>query len=342
MFFDTLIHFVTGPWFLTLMIILLIFILARMLKKVREVRVNRAIEKMPIVKVENPDDKDEMAYEVLNSVRTEIWVEWSRLKKKSEKDSTTEVFSTGLFYDYVIRVSQAVAAVYYPDMKNPHYLARIEDLAILNNRIFSRVNEILSYPFLKKLKRFNIDTILKLHSIYSSPLGFIFRDKETRKAMRRISAAINIINPWYWLRQYLTEYSLETATRYFIVKFITIVGEEAVILYGDKEEEKQKNENEKLLMLAMVRSTQKKNEILSAADYRDIYLRLFQSETLEDNEKVEILKYLAGKKKFSDKDCPLEKLEGGGLPDSYQERLKEFQQEKRLPEAGQTGPQEEE
>ena len=330
MFLETLIHFISDPWFITLAIVFAIFLAARIFKKIREVRVNKTIEKMVIEKIAEPDEKDEEAYEVLNHARTEIWVEWSKLKKQSEKDKETEVFSMGLFYGYVMRVSEAIASVYYPEMDNPHYLARIEDLSLLNNRIFSRVNEILSLPFLKKLKRFNLDSMFKLHKLYTSPLGFIFRNRETRMVMRRLSGAINFVNPWYWLRQYLTEYSLETATRFFIVKFITIIGEEAVILYGDKEEEKRKNENEKLLMLAMVKSLVSEKEELSSSDYEDIYRKLFQNESLEENEKVDILKYLAGKKRFNDKECPLQKLETAELPSLYRNQLEEFRLERGL------------
>jgi GTPase SAR1 family protein len=330
MFFENLFHFFTGPWFVTFTIVLHIFIFARLFRKIRDMRVNRAIEKMAIEKVENPNEKDEEAYEILNQVRTDIWLEWNALKKKSEKDKETEVFSVGLFYGYVMKVSEAIAAVYYPEMKNPHYLAKIEDLAILNNRIFSRIDDILSLPFLKKLKRFNIDSILKIHRLYTSPLGFIFRNRETRKAMKQISGAINIINPWYWARQYLTEYSLETATRFFIVKFITIIGEEAVILYGDKEEEKSRNDNEKLLMMAMIRALLTEKEAISKQDFEDIYIRLFENDYLDENEKIEILKYLAGKKKFNDKDCPLEKLQKDELPQTYREQLDEYRRDRSL------------
>ena len=132
-------YLLADPFIIAIFIVAGLFILAAILKKIREIRVNKAIEKMPVVKVDAPDEKDEEAYQVLNQVRTDIWLEWNALKKRSEKDNETEIYSTGLFFSYVMRVSEAIAAIYYPEIKNPHYLARIEDLTTLNNRIFTRV-----------------------------------------------------------------------------------------------------------------------------------------------------------------------------------------------------------
>lgn len=304
---QTLAHFLSNPFIIALLTVLIIIIIGRILKALQRHRAESAIDRMPVKMIPNPDELDRQAYDAVKSARVEVWKSW-----RDQRD-----FNPKTFYDISFNVIRYVAAVYYPDEKEPQYKARVKDLLDLNNRIYLRIRDVLEKPMLSKLRRLDIQTILSLQKgfkrILENPIVMFIKDKEVRKNYKRIWDAINIINPWYWLRRYLTEYSIDTAFRYMMTSFATIIGEEAVLLYGKKGIKDTEGQREKLVLFTMIRILNEEGEI-SSEESKFFYNYLIECKALEAKDKIDMLSLLDGGKKLPEKESDykqLEESEGG-------------------------------
>ena len=85
------------------------------------------------------------------------------------------------------------------------------------------------------LKDRNVRDMLLIHSWYKkvteSRLAKILGNRFVNMGRRIVSAAYNISNPWYYGRQIIWTVGKEAGIRYFLTLIVTIVGEEAVLLY---------------------------------------------------------------------------------------------------------------
>ena len=293
---DVFISFLSQPLVLTAIIILLFILAGVFIRRRQRRRAVREIEAMAISELPNATEDDRRAYEFLRKKRAELWQEWEQERDLSPKT----------FYDVAFSVVRPIAALYFPDDEQPHLRARVEDLVRLNNRIYSRAQVVLDQPFLNKLRRMDIDTILKLRRgmtlVMSNPLVQFIRNKEFRKHWNNIFAAINVLNPWYWFRRVLTEYSIEMAFRYFFTFFVTVIGEEAVLLYGRPQMDDPVLAANRITANCIL--TMLSGRDRTAEEYDTLYDWLLHESSLESEERLDVLKRLHADKalKVNEKD----------------------------------------
>jgi hypothetical protein len=301
-----MIAFLAQPVMIALYIVLGLIVAGSLFRYFMRRRALHAIKRFPISMVDNPSPIDIEAYEGINKIRSQAWQRWAK-----SGDLSPRVFNE-LFLDIV----RGIAAVYHPNADKPHLKARIGDLLELNIRTYYRVLDILQKPYLRKLQRLDIETALSVQRgfglIMGNPLVRLIRDKRFRAHFRRMFDALNIVNPWYWLRRLLTEYSMDLAVRYLLTGFVTIVGEEAVLLYGRRKTIDTDWQIERAVFSSGVNMLTSVPAI-SSKEYQLFCRRILQAKALGPDEKVEILTALArGKKALPFEKSMDEVIEAGG------------------------------
>ena len=292
---QTLLNFLSQPVVIAVLVVVILLVLSRIARMFQRRRALAAIEKMPITQIPDPGETDLKAYDEIRRLRVEIWDGWEQ----------TRDFSPKAFNDLLINIVKPIAAVYHPDITDPHFKASVTDLVHLNNRVFNRIRKILEKPFLTQLNRLDLETILALtrgiNVVMKNPLAKVIRNKEVRKYYRQVFSALNIFNPWYWFRRIVFEYSLDLAIRYFITSFITIVGEEAVLLYGKNEPKNEREISQRILMLTMIHLMNAYGSP-AAGELEVFYQSLISSSSLEATEKMEMINKLQKGEKIAEND----------------------------------------
>lgn len=255
----------------------------------------RAVERMPITMVEHPTETDKRAYSLLREHRGEVWSQWG-----DEMPLSPQVL-----YEISFDAVRRVAAVYYPEEKDPHYKATVEGLMDLNSRIVVRVKDLLDKPILNKLRGLDVATIITLKKgydvVWKNPLVEFIKKPKIRQTVKSVIDAVNIFNPWHWARKVVIEAGLETAKRYFVTGLVTIVGEEAVLLFSGRNIRNEKAAADLLILYEMVHTLHEQKSI-SAEEYEVLLRRLQKLKHLDSRTKLEVLGILAGKRKMAEQD----------------------------------------
>jgi hypothetical protein len=249
----------------------------------RKRRIKRTIDRMPIRMVDTPTEKDKEAYELLRAYRREIWTRFGE-----EMQLTPRAISQIGF-----EVVEKIASVYYPEENDPQYKATVDGLLDLNGRVIERMKEILDKPLINKFRGLDIATILTLKKGYDAvrqhPVTeFVMSRPALRKLWQVGWSAANLLNPWYWGRKVFIEVGIETARRYFVTGLVTIVGEEAVMLYSGRRVRNEKSAAELLTAVEMIR-TLDAQESVSAAEYGVLLRWLLKFKHIDDHTKLELL-----------------------------------------------------
>jgi hypothetical protein len=183
---------------------------------------------VPFEKLETTTPLDDEAYRLIEEERRRIWKSFS-----ADTEFTAEyVFS--LSRD----ITRKIAAIYFPDKQEPLYQATVHGLLHLFKRVTERVEGYLNKFPLTMVRDRTIEDMIVLHSGYKkikeSPIGKILGNKFVTMARQIAWGAYNVSNPWYYGRQLVWAVGREAGIRYFLTLIITIVGEEAVLLYRSK------------------------------------------------------------------------------------------------------------
>jgi hypothetical protein len=246
----------------------------------------RAIDRMPIRLVDHPTEKDREAYELIRGFRREIWSRFGEdmpLNPRAISQISFEVVGK-------------VASVYYPEAEEPQYKATIDGLLDLNERVVRRMKEILDKPVIKRFRNMDVATILTIKKGYekvrSHPVtDFVMSKPALRKLWQAGWSAANLLNPWYWGRKVFIEVGIETARRYFVTGVVTIVGEEAVMLYSGRRIRNEKAAAELLTAYEMAKALQAQKSI-SSEEYRVLLRWLLKLKHVDDHSKIELIRNL--------------------------------------------------
>ncbi|MGQ9920479.1 MAG: hypothetical protein ACUVRZ_04025 [Desulfobacca sp.] len=137
-----------------------------------------------------------------------------------------------------LNLVQQIAAIYHPDEAQPELQASLAELINLQTRISVRLQGLLGTLPLQIIKNLKLQTILSCHNLYqfcvSHPAYRFLRQYRLHKVMQWLWLLKNCVNPWYWGRRAAFSGGKELLSRFFLARFITIVGVEAIRLYSGR------------------------------------------------------------------------------------------------------------
>lgn len=180
---------------------------------------------VPFEKVEQTTPEDETAYHIIEEERKKIWNDFS----------DTTLFSIENIFSMSKHMTHRIASVYFPGQDEPIYQATVEGLIHLITRVSERLEGYLNKFPLAFLKERTVHDIVRLHRGYkkvaANPVVKFFNNTYVDAARRLLWYGVNATNPWYYGRQIVWTAGKEVVVRYLLTLVITIVGEEAVLLY---------------------------------------------------------------------------------------------------------------
>lgn len=250
----------------------------------------KQFQHIELIRVQNPTPQDLQAYELIETERQKMW------KSLSINTSIAPRQLTQLSFELV----QKIAAIYYPTIETPEFQASISDLLELNGRINARLKEYLEQFPLSTIKDLNIQDILRYKGYYDRVSEFELvklAKKYTHLYMIGQYAwmTYNAINPWYWGRQVVMTAGREGTFRYLLSVIITVVGEEALLVYSKRNIRARAVAVEKNIAFEMI-SMAVADGVVSQEEYEVILNFVLNNGKLEDDMKVTLLKALLRKK----------------------------------------------
>ncbi len=158
--------------------------------------------------------------------------------KKEFKDERLR--SDTPYVSYAIDISKKmiyeIAHKFYPKSKRPLFEISIDEAFMLFNYISHRLDELLDHKGLRFLKKFKISFIIGLYDV-KEDLNENDIIKATKKyklknAFNAAKNALNIINPVYWIRKYVTSKAINIILKKLCVVMISVAGEETYKIYS--------------------------------------------------------------------------------------------------------------
>lgn len=205
---------------------LLLFLIWREKKKIKDLEEEMdSLNKVPFQRIKEMTPEDDAAYKIIEEERNRIWMNFS---------SQTELSVESVFVlsrELVIQI----ASIYFPDKDEPLYQATVAGLLHLMRRVVERVDGYLNRVPLTIVRDRTVEEILYLHRGYKrikdSKITQMLGNRFVNTARKLAWGAYNITNPWYYGRRIAWTVGKELGLRYLLTLIITIVGEEAVLLY---------------------------------------------------------------------------------------------------------------
>ena len=198
-------------------------------------------------------------------------------------------------WDMAASLIREIAGIYYPNAGNPEMQATISDLLRLNERIVTRLNfKIREFP-LSTVKDVNIHNILKGKDFYESniknKIEWFKKFEILYKIGNRVWLGYNALNPWYWGRKISYTLAREITLRYLLTWIVTIVGEEAMVVYGRRDINTGEAVFERDLAFVMV-DMARGSDGISRKNYAVILDHVLNRARLSDTVRLDILRLL--------------------------------------------------
>lgn len=162
------------------------------------------------------------------------------LKAKEQYKIDKKKSSIALKMDLVKSISwnliNDISKVYYPDSKYPVYELSLDELIKLSYYITERVDNIFNGNILKHARKFKISQLIALIEAKKK-----MDEKKIVKASKKVhagkivkvaSAAINFINPAFWVKKIMFSTTLNVGSNKMANIIIQIVGEETAKIYS--------------------------------------------------------------------------------------------------------------
>jgi hypothetical protein len=205
---------------------LLIVLIWREKKKIKNLEEEMdSLSKVPFHKVTEMTSVDEAAYKIIEEERNRIWKNFS----------AETVLSVESLFALSRELVMKIASIYFPDKEEPLYQATVAGLLHLVRRVMERIEGYLNRVPLNMVRDRTVAEILYLHRGYKkikeSRVTQILGNRFVNTARKIAWGAYNVTNPWYYGRQIAWTVGKELGLRYLLTLIITIVGEEAVMLY---------------------------------------------------------------------------------------------------------------
>ncbi len=158
--------------------------------------------------------------------------------KFNNRENVKKIGSFRYMSDIVTKLTLEISRMFYPDSKYPLLELTIDEVIHLNEYILKRIEELFKKRGLRIFKRLKISTIYHIttttKNIYDSSAAKYAREKELNKKRRLIVGALNIINPFYWVRSFVVNKSFDIIVSKVCLATIAIVGEETYKVYSKK------------------------------------------------------------------------------------------------------------
>ena len=247
------------------------------------------LKRIAVLKSQSPSPKDRLAFD--------------RIEKELKGVSRTFTLKTSLaprkVYLMATDLTREIAAIYYPDAGNPILRASLADILKLDERIVARLNlKIHEFP-LKTVKDISIEKIMAGKDFYDSKvknkLEWVKKYKTIYALGDRAWLAYNALNPWFWGRKLAYTSAREITFRYLLTWIVTIVGEEAVAVYGRSDINTGEAAFDRDLAFAMVDMVRTHPDISGKA-YEAVLDHVLNRARLNDPVRVNVLRALVSKK----------------------------------------------
>lgn len=125
-----------------------------------------------------------------------------------------------------------IAGIYYPEEERPELKASLADLVALHNRVGGRLAAWLESAPVRPFKDVELQTVIRYYEMYQSlkdhPVSQFIRRHRLHRVASWGWAALNYNSPFYWGRRA----AYELGRRLLLARIVTLVGEEAMLLYG--------------------------------------------------------------------------------------------------------------
>lgn len=234
----------------------------------------------------DPRPEDQAALEIIRAYRR-------RYLLKLWPDTE---FSFKLANDLALELIQAIAKIYYPDEARPEFKASLADLVRLYNRVGMRLQSWLESLPVRPFKDLELQTVLRYHELYQkfkNHPGYLFLKRHhLDKIARWAWIAKNYANPWYWGRRAAYAGSKEFLARLFLARVAAIVGEEALRLYSQRLPGSRWWSRYQAAVQEMI-NLARENGTYPPEAATHILKFILQARSLEDQEKLALLHYLA-------------------------------------------------
>lgn len=183
----------------------------------------------PVLHLPDPRPEDLRALEIISTYRRRLFTNpWPDTRFGFAAVSET---AQNLLGD--------IARAYYPEEERPELKASLADLVGLVNRVGTRLNLWLNTLPVRPLKDLEIKTVLRYHELYQQvahhPAYQFLKRHRLDQAARWLWTAKNLLNPWYWSRRAAYTGSREVFARLFLAQVVSLVGEEAIRIYGHRQ-----------------------------------------------------------------------------------------------------------
>ncbi|MBW1865402.1 MAG: hypothetical protein JRI64_07210 [Deltaproteobacteria bacterium] len=247
-----------------------------------------ALERIVLLRSQFPAPADQQA---CDRIETEV-------KAVSRHFSMSTSIAPKKVYEMAEGLTREIAGIYYPDTDNPVLQASISDLLRLNERIVMRLNlKIREFPF-NTVKDFSIHKILMGKDYYDSKIKNKLEWFKKYETLYKIGShawlSYNALNPWYWGRKFAYTSAREITFRYLLTWVTTIVGEEAMAVYGKRDINTQEAAFERDLAFAMV-DIARTNKDISKEAYAIVLDHVLNKTQLSDAVRATVLRTLTVK-----------------------------------------------
>ncbi len=257
----------------------------------REMAIDQeTLQHIELIRVQNPSQKDLQAYQLIESERLKVW----------KSLSTRTSLAPHKLSQKSLELIKNIATIYAPETDNPVFQVSLTDLIELNERIVTRIHEHLEDFPLNTIKDLKIQEILKYKSYYETFTKFkMVKLAQKHTYLYTLSRyawmGYNALNPWYWGQKVILTAGKEGALRYLLTMIITIVGEEAVLVYSKRHIRTKTAAVEKQTAFEMINMAIADN-LVSQEEYEVILEFVLNNSHFSDLLKVMLLKTLLRKR----------------------------------------------
>ncbi len=270
--------------------------------QLEKVAAEKDFQQIDLIRVQHPTEQDNQAYALIETERQRVW------KSLSLQTSIAPGLIWKMCYDLVIRIG----AVYYPESENPLFQVSISDILGLNDRVIRRLQDYLEQFPLNTIKDMKVQDVLMYKEWFEKfSQNKVVRLAQQHKYLYTIGQyawmTYNAVNPWYWGQKALFEAGREGSFRYLLSVIMTIVGEEAVMVYSKRRIRQKAVAIEKGIAVEMINMAVA-DQVVSAEEYDVLLSFVLNSNKLDDMVKVTLLKALQRKQTMKSP-LELEKLD---------------------------------
>ncbi|GAK55700.1 hypothetical protein U27_02657 [Candidatus Vecturithrix granuli] len=248
------------------------------------------LQQIELIRVQNPSQKDLQAYHLIETERLKVW----------KSLSTGTSLAPHKLSQMSLELIKNIAVIYFPETENPVFQVSLADLVELNERIVTRIHEHLEDFPLNTIKDLKIQEVLKYKSYYDAFTQFKMVKLAQKHTYlytlgRYAWMGYNALNPWYWGKKVILTAGKEGALRYLLTMIITIVGEEAVLVYSKRHIRTKATAVEKQIAFEMINMAIADN-IVSQEEYEVILEFVLNNPRFSSQLKVTLLKALLRKR----------------------------------------------